>query len=134
MKTIITEKQLDTLKNIRELSFRKIRSFTDASLASGIEEINITNVNKKIRCLLLEFFTNQENPKRGDRVKTQNIFIQTRKGKEICWIVTYRALHGCGYAWSQDAEGEFKQWLIKNYNIKRTSKTYKNILSLTFNY
>lgn len=51
MKTIITKKQLDTLKNIKELSFRKIKSFTDYSLASGIEEIDITNVNKKIRSL-----------------------------------------------------------------------------------
>ena len=122
----ITEKQIKELGNIKELNFTKVRPFTDYSLACGVEEIDLTKVKGKIKNLLINFFKQQLNPKRNDRTKTIEVWQQQPKG--YC-IVKYRALHGLGYAWSQDLEGEFISYLIKTYNIKRTSKTYKVLLS-----
>ena len=125
----ITEKQISELRNIREISFKKTKSFTDYSLASGIEEIDLTKVKGKAKELLIAFFKKQLNPKRTDRTKTIDIYRQTKNGKynEVC-IITYRALHGFGYAWSQDLENEFISWLIKTYNINKRSKTYRVLL------
>ena len=126
----LTENQLATLRNVREISFRKLRSFTDYSLASGIEEIDLTYVpNNRAKALLIEFFEHQRNAKRGDRTITRSIYRQTRNGKYngVC-IVEYVAKHGFGYAWSQDLENEFVSWVIRTYNVKHTSKTYKALV------
>lgn len=122
---IITSKQLKELRNIREIKFTKIRDFSDYHLACGIEEIDLTNVKGKIKDLLLDFFKKQVKAKRGDRVKTLDIYQNTKKG--FC-IIEYKAFHGFGYAWSDDLEGAFVSYLIRTYKIKKTSKTYKNLV------
>ena len=117
----LTEKALETLINVKQASFKCLRPFTNHNLASGIVELVINNsVNKKVAKLLLDFFEVQRQAKRTDRVKT--LSIQTI-GK--AHVVKYRALHGFQYAWSDDLENAFTDWLLSTYSVSKTSKTYK---------
>lgn len=121
----LTEKQLDTLRNVKEIDFKLIRHFGDYNLASANIIIDISKVCPKLKELLKAYFNYQFTAKRTDRVKTISIYNNTIK---------YRALHGCGYAWSQDLEGSFSNYLISKYNLKSTSKTYKLLLENLFSF
>lgn len=123
----LTEKALMTLRNVREISFRKTRSFSDTCLASGIEEIAICkSVDKKVKDLLIAFFQARWGLKRGCRVKTLSIH-NSSEFDGMC-IVRYRVLHGYGYSWSQDFESDFIDWILNTYSVKKNSKTYKVLL------
>lgn len=122
---IITLKQLKELNKIREIKFTKIRNFSDYNLACGIEEIDLTKVKGKIKDLLLDFFKKQVKAKKGDKVKTLDIYQNIEKG--YC-IIEYKVFHGFGYAWSDDLENAFINYLINTYKINTISKTYKNLV------
>lgn len=126
---IITSKQLKELSKIRKVNFTKIRDFSNYHLACATEIIDLTDVKGKIKDLLIDFFKKQLKAKRGDRVKTLNVY------QNVCYsdnikgcIIEYKLFHGFGYAWSQDLEVEFVNYLINTYKIKKTSKTYKNLI------
>ncbi len=122
----LTPATLEPLRNVRELRFQKVRSFTDTHLAAGYETLDLSQVREgRAKALLIEFFEARKNGKRTDRVITQSI---TYIHGKAC-IVEYYAKHGCGYAWSQDLENEFIFWAIETYNVKPGSVTYKALLS-----
>lgn len=120
----LTPASLEPLRQIREINFRKVRSFSDTSLAAGYETLDLSQMpNGRVKDLLIEFFVAKYDAKRSDRVKTVSLY----EAGNTC-IVTYYAKHGLGYAWSDDLENEFISWAVRTYNIKPTSKTYKALL------
>lgn len=118
----LTKAQIDNYRQIKEISFKKLRSFTDYSLSSGIEEGTAKN-------LLIDFFKSRQTFKKGNRITTRSIYRQTKNGKynNVC-IIEYICKHGFGYAWSQDLENEFISWVISTYKLNKTSKTYNLLL------
>ncbi len=118
---IIKKGELNQLYyNVRDIGFKKIRSFTDYSLASGIQKLDLTRLKKgKIRDLFISFLE--------QCTSRRNRTLLLYKSYDNNYV-EIRILHGFGYSWGYDVEGEFKSWLYKTYNVNRKSKTYKNIL------
>lgn len=122
----LTPAMLEPLRNIRELKFRKVRSFSDYHLASGYETLDLSQVPEgRAKDLLVEFFEFAKSGKRSRRVITTDVMYI--HGKVA--LVEYYARHGFGYAWSQDLENEFVAWALAAYDVKPTSKTYKALAS-----
>lgn len=120
-KLIIKPNELLALRDIKDVGFSKTRSFTDYSLASGEQKLDLSGVkSKKIKKLFIDFLKSCS----SIRKRTLTRYIDsTGNYAEI------RILHGMGYAWSQDVENEFITWLLNTYHVNKNSKTYKNIVN-----
>lgn len=117
---IYTKNDAKDINKIKDLGFQRIRYFTNYYLASGVQKIDISNLNEKNKKLIIEFL--------NTRVSNKNRVKLLYKYKNEYFEI--RMLHGCGYSWGTDFLNEFIDYILNNYKINKKSKTYKNILYL----